>query len=89
MDSVPRASNSVLPSDQDPPGESAEDPHSSGPQPLPYIFGAVIALMTATVPLITVLMARTPTLGPQQINGTGPSVGIPAVWARESPVNQR
>ena len=49
---------------QEPSGEPADDPYSPGPQPLPYLLGVLIALATATVPIVkAVLEAAGSSLG--------------------------
>ena len=63
--------------------DPADDPYSSGPQTLPYIVGALIALMTATIPLLTVVMGRPMEPSPQTIGESGSLGAIPKAWGRE------
>jgi hypothetical protein len=44
--------------DQEPLTDDAEDPYSPGHQALPIVLGAMIALLTAVVPLATVVSGR-------------------------------
>lgn len=80
MDSVPRAPHSDQPplmlaspvaaEAKELSGEPADDPYSSGPQPLPYLLGVLIALATAVVPIATVVGGRALDITPQDLNGS-------------------
>ncbi len=80
--SQPSRSSSSQSNAVEAPGEAGEDPYSPGPQPAPYIVGVLIAGLTVTVPLLTVLMGRSGDMAPV-ISESTPSQAIPAAWASD------
>ncbi|SBO42523.1 conserved protein of unknown function [Cyanobium sp. NIES-981] len=65
------------------PSDSTEDPHSPGPQPLDFLIGSLIGLLTAIVPLATVMAGRPTPPGPALFYGSQPTAGIPSTRAGE------
>jgi hypothetical protein len=64
-------------------GESGEDPYSPGLQPLAALTGALIGILSVTVPLVAVVTGRsTPTVHPP-IHGSQTPAGIPSARAGE------
>lgn len=63
--------------------DSGEDPYSPGLQPLSFLLGALIGLLSISVPLATVLSSRTPLPGPLNSDGPEPPAGIPSARAGE------
>ncbi len=64
--------------------EPSDDPHSPGPEPLAFLLGSLIGLMTAIVPLATVVAGRQPPPQPSLFYGSQPPAGIPSARAGES-----
>ncbi|EDY38239.1 hypothetical protein CPCC7001_1118 [Cyanobium sp. PCC 7001] len=63
--------------------DSNEDPHSPGLQPLAFLLGSLIGLLTAIVPLATVVAGRPAPPGPALFYGSQPTAGIPSARAGE------
>ena len=78
MDSIPRSPSPAENTPEEVPGEPVDDPYSPGPQPLPFLLGSAIALLTVTVPLLTVVSGRSMGLGNQ------PALGNPSVLNPQS-----
>lgn len=88
MDSVPRlpqtsASAAVHAPGQDQPGDTGEDPYSSGLQALPNLLGGLIALATLTLPLATVLVDRSQVPLTPLSYGSAPAAGLPSARTGE------
>jgi len=89
MDSIPRSPSPAQNTPEEVPGEPVEDPYSPGPQPLPFLLGTAIALLTVTVPLLTVvsgrptLMGNPSVLNPQSVGGSGAPSAFSADAAAE------
>lgn len=75
MDSIPRSPSPDQDTAEEVPGEPVDDPYSPGPQPLPFLLGSAIALLTATVPLLTVVSGRSMGLGNQPALGNQSALG--------------
>ena len=90
MDSVPRSSLTSADAvsaataggpqspGQDLPGDPGDDPDSPGHLALPTLLGSVIALVTLTLPLATVLGARQPVPLIPLSYGSEPAAGLPS-----------
>ena len=65
-------------------GDSGEDPYSPGLQPLVTLIGALIGLLSVTVPLAVVMAGRPSPSGPALIHGSESPAGIPSARAGES-----
>ena len=81
-DPVGTAVGPAASADQDGP-DSGEDPYSPGLQPLSFLLGALIGLLSISVPLATVLSSRTPHPGLLNSDGPEPPAGIPSARAGE------
>ena len=64
-------------------GDSSEDPFSPGLQPLVTLIGALIGLLSVTVPLVAVMAGRPSPSGPSIIHGSQSPAGIPSARAGE------
>jgi hypothetical protein len=64
--------------------DSGEDPYSPGLEPLSFLLGALIGLLSISVPLATVLSSRSPHPGLLNPDGPEPPAGIPSARAGES-----
>jgi hypothetical protein len=65
-------------------GDNPEDPYSPGLQPLAGFFGALIGILSITVPLVAVMAGRPHSPGSVTLNGSPSPAGIPSARARES-----
>jgi hypothetical protein len=65
-------------------GDSSEDPFSPGLQPLGALIGALIGVLSVTVPLVAVMAGRPAPSGPSIIHGSQSPPGIPSARAGES-----
>jgi hypothetical protein len=89
MDSIPRSPCPAQNTPEEVPGEPVDDPYSPGPQPLPFLLGTAIALLTVTVPLLTVVSGRSTVMGnpsvlnPQSVGGSAAPSAFSADAAEE------
>jgi hypothetical protein len=65
-------------------GDSGEDPFSPGLQPLVTLIGALIGLLSVSVPLVVVIAGRPSPSDPAIIHGSQSPAGIPSARAGES-----
>lgn len=63
--------------------DNGEDPYSPGLQPLTYLLGGVIGLLSVAVPLATVLAGRPVPSGSYHLHGSEPASSIPSARAGE------
>jgi hypothetical protein len=80
------ARNSREQADQSAPetGDNPEDPYSPGLQPLAGLFGALIGILSVTVPLVAVMAGRPYSPGSATLHGSPSPAGIPSARAGES-----
>jgi hypothetical protein len=64
-------------------GDTGEDPYSPGHQPFALLVGALIGLLSITVPLVAVVAARPSPSVPTSFYGSQPPAGIPSARAGE------
>jgi hypothetical protein len=64
--------------------ENSDDPYSPGLQPLAVLFGAVIGILSITVPLVAVVAGRPSPPGSTILHGSPSPAGIPSARAGES-----
>jgi hypothetical protein len=64
-------------------GENGEDPFSSSLQPLVALTGALIGLLSVTVPLVAVMAGRPSLTDPPSLHGSPSPAGIPSARAGE------
>jgi hypothetical protein len=79
FDSADHQANSPSQDNQD----SGEDPYSPGLQPLTYLLGGLIGLLSVAVPLATVLAGRPVPSGSYRLHGSEPATSIPSARAGE------
>ncbi|MFM7647082.1 MAG: hypothetical protein ACKO50_03270, partial [Cyanobium sp.] len=65
-------------------GENGEDPFSPGLQPLAALCGALIGILSITVPLVAVVAGRPIPPGSATLHGSPSPAGIPSARAGES-----
>lgn len=65
-------------------GENGEDPFSPGLQPLAALCGALIGILSITVPVVAVVAGRPIPPGSTTLHGSPPPAGIPSARAGES-----